>query len=411
MQTDVSLRAFRADPRLRAFLVVGVTALAVLLRCVLWWASEGTNDIRTWLRFARLVNDHGLGQAYVLDPLLNHPPLMSLWAALTARLTDNQILPFARLFKLPSLFAEAGTAWLLWRSYRARNEPDRAYVAVAIYAAALGNILISAFHGNTDCIFIMFAFAAVYSLQEQQAGLRAGLLLAAAINIKLIPIMIVLPLAAVCRDWRVFVRYGAGLSLAPLPFGLTLLNFTADQRAHFMANVFGYKSYPEWWGVESLTRNVLRATQFSLPKLAAAIQWAHDLYFIQGGKILLLLTGLLGVWARYGARKPPNGYALVAVAYSIFVLLGPGWGVQYLACLLAPFVAFSLRSGFQVALFSAIQACLIYLVFLVSWSPMSSEHMPFPGELAGVSAIVWAALLVQAYRALRHVRAEPVSAA
>jgi hypothetical protein len=247
--------------------------------------------------------------------------------------------------------------------------------------------------------------------------LLAGLALAAALNVKLIPIVLVLPLAAVCRDRRVFVRYGLGLSTAVVPFALALASFTPDQRAHFFVNVFGYKSYPEWWGIELFTRTLLAATTRTLPKLSTAILQLHDSYFVAGGKILVALSGVLALWSRWGAwsalargdstrqDRLPNAYALSAVAYSCFVLLGPGFGVQYLGCLLAPFLALSLGGGTRVALASALTTSVIYLHFLVSWSPMSSEHMPFPADFAGVSLLTWSVIAVQAVRALYRVRA------
>jgi hypothetical protein len=354
------------------------------------------------------VNDYGLGQAYVRDALLNHPPAMSLWAAAVDRIAGNSAIDFARLFKLPSLIAELGTTLLLFFVWRARGDAVRGYAAAAIYAAALGNVLISSFHGNTDAIYFFFSFAAAYLIQVHQRAFLAGAMLALALNVKLIPILIVLPLAACFRDLRALLRYGAGLSLAVLSFGVALLTFAPDEQAHFVQNVFGYKSYPEFWGVELLARTLRAATWRALPELATTLEGVRDAYFAVGGKLLVLLTGVFALWLRFIAPPKANAYAVVGVAFSMFLLFSPGWGVQYFGCLLAPFLAVRLRSGLAVALATGAMATLIYLHFVNRWSPISSEHMPFPADFAGLSAMVWIVIAVHALKLL--VCAWPVAA-
>ncbi len=132
-------------------LLIGLGVLGFALRVACWWWSEGTNDIRSWHDFGQRIESEGLGQAYVFNSALNHPPLMGLAAALAAHLAESP-LGFARLFKLPSLLAELGTGLLLVQSYRKRGMPTRGYAAFAAYGLSLSNTLISAYHGNTDAL-------------------------------------------------------------------------------------------------------------------------------------------------------------------------------------------------------------------------------------------------------------------
>ncbi len=395
------IRRVCADAHVRMALLVGLGLSGFIARFWLAWVSEGSNDIRTWLYFGRIINEHGLGKAYVLEGGLNHPPLMSLWAAKVAQVAGDSTLDFARLFKMPSLLAEVITAVLLFFSFRARRDNLRGCAAFALYALALGNALISSFHGNTDSLYFAFGFAAVYLIQARRKGFLAGLMLALALNVKLIPILLVLPLAAACRSRRVLLRYAAGLSLALVPFGLALATFSANERSHFIANVFGYNSFPEWWGIELITRTILASVGRSLPNLTAPISSFHDFYLRVGAKVLIALTGALALWARFGARKPPNAYALSAIAYSILLVLGPGWGVQYMGCLVAPFLAFSLSSGFVVSLATGTMASVVYLHFVSRWEPVVTEHRLLPVDFSGISAVTWAVIALCAVRALR----------
>ena len=159
----------------RTTILFAVGGLGFLLRLALWYCSEGSNDIRAWVRFAQSVDAHGLGGTYVREQIFNHPPLMGLLAQAIWHGAPHIGLSFVHAFKLVGLLADLGTALLLADIWRRRNGPAAAATAFAAYGCALCAILISGFHGNTDCLYWFLALAAVYLLQDRNAPLLAGL--------------------------------------------------------------------------------------------------------------------------------------------------------------------------------------------------------------------------------------------
>src|SRR5205814_9830382 len=137
-----------------------------------------------------------------------------LWAAACYRVatwaqrhihTGSYAFPwFPYLFKLAPIAADAVTCWLLWRIWHPRAGAIWAAAAAAIYAWNPVAILISAHHCNTDSIYAMLCLAAVYVIESRRGSVGAwfwgGLLLGAAINVKLIPVLLIPPLVILCRD-------------------------------------------------------------------------------------------------------------------------------------------------------------------------------------------------------------------
>jgi hypothetical protein len=395
-----------AERSSRTRLLVALGVLGFAARLWLAWISEGSNDIRYWLHFAQLVNVHGFGRAYVLDSWLNHPPLMTLWAALCERVAGESLLTFARLFKLPALAAEFATAVLLFYSYQARGSRSR-WAAFALYAIALGNALISSFHGNTDAVYVALSFAAAFVLQETRRAWLAGLLLGLALNVKLIPVVLVLPLAALCGSPRKTLEYGLGLSTAALPYVWAFRCLAPDEQHAFISGIFGYKSYPDVWGVELVIRTLLLATKH-LPLISAYIHNLRDAYYLQAGKVLVAMTGVLAGWILYRRRNPPTTYAVSAAAYSIFLLLAPSFAVQYLISVLPSFLAWRLRSGIAVGIATSVQAAMTYAQFVTSWSPLATNHTGTLDICAGLSVVTWIVIANQACKTLA-IRWEPSS--
>jgi hypothetical protein len=56
----------------RAWGLFAIGLLGCVLRLALWFVSDGSNDIRTWLMFARSIRGAGLEETYRTLPLFNH---------------------------------------------------------------------------------------------------------------------------------------------------------------------------------------------------------------------------------------------------------------------------------------------------------------------------------------------------
>ncbi len=392
MSDDGALRSLKriwAPGRARPRLLVALGVAGLLARVVLWCVTEGTNDIRTWARFAMAIDVYGLDGTYLRDPTFNHPPLMGLLAQATWHVAPRLGATFGRSFKVYSMLAELGIALLLAAIWRRRAKPEQAAAAFAAYGWALCCILVSAYHGNTDPVYWFLVLAAVYLMQDRDAPFFAGLALGAALNVKLIPVLVALPLAACSRSLRAFVRFAAGGLLAVVPFVGLVLSFAPEGRAAFVRNVFGYGSYRENWGIELIERALIAAFQTSAPPIAIAVYDVGNVYARHGSQILLACTTALAVYQLATRRTRLDAYALAALCFCLFLVLAQGFGVQYLGAVVPLLLAVRIRDGFAFATMAGLFIALIYASFVRTWSPVYSEHNYFSPAFAAPAFATW----------------------
>ncbi len=369
-------------------------------RLLIWWMSEGSNDIRTWRTFGNLVSVYGLGHTYTLNSGFNHPPLMGLWGAVVYRWQKAEIagLMFAHLFKIPSLLAEFGIGALLFSIWKKRGSPRLAVAAVAAYAVSLSSILISAYHGNTDAMYFFFALLAAYFFETGERAFLAGLSIGLALNVKLIPVVVLAPLATRCRNLKQLVFYVLGGAVAAIPFAVALVRFSSPQRSAFLLNVFGYGSQPEYWGVELWLRSLRLATRYSLPSWELALGGLDQWYLLHGGAVLMVLSFLFAAFLMAFARRSFDAYRILALCFAGFLVAASGFGVQYTGCVVAPFLAFWLFGGSLVGFTTGVLILLIYALYVITWHPIASQHGHFPADLSGVAAVAWLSLIYVIYK-------------
>lgn len=381
-------------------LLLALVAVGYGLRLVLWLATLGTNDITLWYTFAVSVRDIGLEATYarvfVDQPGFNHPPLMGYLAAGALAVTEATGLSFARVFKVPALLAEVGTGLLLYRLWRDREGSDAGLLALAVYALSLSTIMISGYHGNTDAVYFVLAFAAAYLMEERQAPFLAGLALGAALNVKLIPVVIVLPVAARCMRPRQLARYASGTAVGILPFLWAWASFAPAARRAFVEGVFLYRSYREYWGVELAVRWSQALIDPVAPTVGYLVRIAGNLYGAYGGALVMVASAGLAYWhvsrTRREGRPPLDTYGLVALGFLIFLLFGPGFGAQYVGCVVAPLIATNVRRGAVVATVTGVFITALYAYFVVDWSPIYSVHGQMPAWFTPLSLLAWGVL-------------------
>lgn len=305
--------------------------LAMLLRLALAAASIGTNDALTFTEFGKEVRMVGVVATYRLDSYYNHPPLVGLWAATVLRLLSAPVVPlqlafppgvthsFSFVFKLPIIAADGLAAWLLFKRWRPRSGDVRATAVAAAFAWAPGSILIGAFHCNTDPAYAALALLAVFLLEEKQAFFWGGLALGAAINVKIIPLLLVPPLLLRCSTRRQTRALLLGLSAAAVPF----LPAICRDFASFHDNVLSYNPSTDAWGL-----NLFLMLGTKIGMLAPWAERLLDWYHKTGRYVLLALVVIWGVIARRRLRW--NLHELAAVTLALFVVFTPGFGVQYI---------------------------------------------------------------------------------
>ena len=378
--------------RLLALGSIGL-AIGVLVHC----CSKGTNDILAWEHFARAIRMKGIWALYHDDVLFNHPPLMGWLARAALEFADLTHLPFWLVFKSVPVLANVSIAFALrriWeRSDVAGHGKAAGKAAFAAYGTALAPMLVASYHGNTDGIAVALLVWSLYFAVTRDRLFVAGLVLGAACNVKLIPLLAVLPALAALRRKRDLQSFAGGLAFGVVPY----LFVWAMTGADFLRNVFGYASSTELWGV-----HVLFSTLRALPFVGeTVVDGLHPWYF-ENGKFLLLagiaILAFVGRWSRIGFAE------LLAASMALFLVLTPGFGVQY-AIYPAPLMfAVSRAWGIAYSLIAGIYVAFVYASWSLPAFPLQASYRGYHPNLGYFGFLTWC---VAAAFVVRCVRVPP----
>jgi len=364
-----------------AHLAVAIAVLGMALRFILSAFSTGSNDIILWDDFAHYGTWEGVLWMYTNVPAWNHPPLTGYLAIWLLRLSVLTGLRFPVVFKLLPIAADALCLVLLWKIWR-RRSAYAALAAVAIFSFSPDAILVSAYHGNNDPLIGLFVLAACYFIEEKASFGWAGAALAAAINVKLIPLLLVPVFVAYARRWRDVARFIGGLSLGAIPFVPVILRVGPA----FYRNAIAYNSNFDNWGIPFF----IRLLEDNPASTAVGAQ-LHALY-VPAGRYLVVATILaLCAWSRW--RRPLSTYQLAAGGLAAFLFLAPGFGVQYTAILGPVLVAASLGWGLWFAVSAGAFLASVYYLFWTRQPLLGSLFTTtFPGPSPWIGLVAWAPL-------------------
>jgi len=373
--------AARSRDRLWLSLIV----VGVLLRIAIALVSIGSNDTVTWLQWGIQVGRNGLFNTYAHFPQFNHPPFPAYWAALCAKLAGNDTSPphdriFAIVFKLAPILGDCLGIYLLYLIWLPRRGETFALFVAAMFSLSINAIVVSGYHGNTDSLMIALCLLCLYFLQgapRPPRPLLAGLALAAAINVKLIPVFLIPPLLLQMRSWRAAFRFLAGLAAGVLPFIPLLLKVPAQ----FCRNALQYNSTIDRWGIN-----------FFFLYGEAGWDPAHPgerviaLYYGKTRYVILLLIALWGLLARIKPRW--TVYEIAAVVFAVFLILAPGFGVQYTVLIGLPLFAARPRWAIVYAVLAGLFVTATYFVYLTDSFPFYSDWvtlLPYPVAALGLA--------------------------
>jgi hypothetical protein len=233
-------------------------------------------------------------------------------------------------------------------------------------------------------------------LLDRRRAFWGGLALAAAINVKLIPTLLIPVFFASLTSRRQVGQFLLALSLGAIPFA----PYVVGHWHGFSTHVLSYRSYVGPWGVTSfleflgMHRNLAELAQRLSrlwTKIAPPVMLAAPL-------VLALIA-----WRR---KRPWSAIELGAIVCSLFLVLTPGFGVQYvvypLPLLFAADVAWATAYGATAGLF-------IFIAYYATWTgtqPYFSNFYPgFPIAAKVFGHIPWLILAVATYKLLaRRVR-------
>ncbi len=377
-----------SDPgRFLLLALLVVTGLGV--RLAVMEASRGSNDVELWETFARAISRHGLIRAYQDLEVFNHPPLAGLLVTAAYDLARELGLRFSVALKALPLLGDVLTGFLLFGVWQRRRGLGLA--ALAIFALSPLSVLITGYHGNTDSLCAALVLLGVVQL-EGRHFLRGGLALGAAINVKLIPVLLVPLFAARCTRWAELRALLGGLALCALPFAPVLVLAGAAFAEHALA----YASRPNFWGVYGLLAWAAEdegLAPYAAP--AAGATWAV------GRTALAAAVLAVAVLARRAPRASPYDAAFVTLG--LLLVLGPGFAVQYTIYALPLLLATDLTRGLLYSLGAGLFALLCYHGLWTGDAPWFSRFVGrFPTPAVVVGLFVWAQLVEAVVAATRR---------
>lgn len=361
-----------------------ITALlaGVGLRVAFWLGSTGSNDIRIWAVFAREIEAGGLIQEYVRNSRFNHPPLMGLWSVAALKLSQWSGMDFSRVFKVVPLAADLAAIVVVTREVARRRLGGTLAMATAM-ATSLVTILVAAYHGNTDTACAFLALIAILLVDRGDRPFLAGLALAGALNVKLIPLVLLPALLVLqARSLRHAGWFILGGVIGMLPF----LAPAWSVGEAFYKNAIAYNSFPNRWGLHFLFDELMQVGPWRQTFAPIDAFWSkHARYVILLGSLVL---GLHARWRGLSARST------AAAAMGLFLVLAPGIGVQYFVFPAILIAAVGPGRATVYGLLAGVFAAAIYAHFSPLTLPLASFHRgPIPVNVALLGVPVWFVLL------------------
>lgn len=369
--TDSQLRSCR-------FLVLAVAGVFLLLKAFMAGTTLGTNDAFTWTTFADAVRHVGPIRVYSFPfahDLYNHPPLIGyyLWVL---NLIES-IGPSIRfLVRVAASMADVITAVLVFEMLRLRRSLRKATIAGISVAASPVLLIISGFHANTDPILTMLVVAAGFLLVDRNRPGMAGIALALAIGVKIVPIVVVpaFLVYALSRGRRSFAQFCMAFVVVVIISWGPALALELDS---IMRNVIGFGG--------------ISVRQWGLPQLVTWVRndstWDFSTILGPWKLAVLAVSALLPAWLVW--RQPAALLSASGIAIGSLLALSPAFAHQYLVWPVA--LLFFVSVG-RAVLYNILAGALLAVVYTrwnhgfpwdVAWaSPMT----PFENILG---MIVW----------------------
>jgi hypothetical protein len=167
----------------------------------------------------------------------------------------------------------------------------------------------------------------------------------------------------------------------------------------FARNLFAYNSQANRWGVGF----ALYELYLHEPSRRFALD-AMRFYFENGRWFILAAVAMLSFFS--WRRRAWDAYELAAVTFSIFLVLTPGFGLQYTVIVAPLLLAVGLRVG---TIHGLLCGLFLFIAYASAWTgtvPLQSFYDgPFSRAAAGAGAVVWVALLVISIRVMTGKRA------
>lgn len=331
-------------------LIVALLAMAAKIYCAA--TTYGTVDVAHFNYYGHFISNEGVVNTYNDVKIFNLPPLLGNYIGFIHERSAGDLRRFALYQRLPGIVADLLVVLLvLWIRRRTGRPP---WWAIVLLAASPVSFMVSGYHGNYDSLIPLGLTLVVVACLLQQA-LLAGVLLAIACQVKIIPLIMspVLFFFWWQRDRaKAWTFAGATVLTLLLAWSAPLLGATS----HFTHQVLLYNSIWGWWGIPYLLH------LSGLPGMATSfsIQTPNpsQVLVTQVLKLLVVAGTLIVAWRRRkrGAAELMDTMGLVWV---VFFTLAPGFGAQYLVWV-GPFLLFYRPRWFGVFTAAASWALFVF---------------------------------------------------
>ncbi len=312
-----------------------VTAAATICRICLALLTYGTNDASMWESSAKVIQNNGGRSIYqksveVQNPqgqflhhqVFNHPPMMIRVLSSLNAVKAAVGMPIRTSIRLLDAAADVGTVVLTAAILRHMFGSVPMWPMILVVSAPSW-IFISGFHANTDPWMVFFLVLSVYLFQVRGQNAWGCLSFAFATGIKIVPILLLPALLLWLRTWSDRVRALLILTVFWIAISMPWLVESPMAMVHTM---LGYRSYPGHWGIGLLLTR--------LPIVGAGLAWRFDLW----GVYILLVVLLLAAWLMNRGENRVALFYQFGVLFMLFLVLTPGFGIQYLVWL-SPWIA------------------------------------------------------------------------
>ncbi|MBK5259915.1 MAG: hypothetical protein JJE51_10000 [Thermoanaerobaculia bacterium] len=378
--------------------------IGITFRLVLTATSYGTNDANFWSGWASMVREVGVIRTYSITHMINHPPAALAAAGAIAAAARALDLAFIDLFRLVQIAADVVAAIALY-SIGKSESVDRGRALALFVLLSPAAAFVSAFHCNSDSAMIaLTVLAARFAMPDRRAAAIAGLILACAVSVKIVPFLFVpLFLVAVGRQWPFFLGAFSVSAIA------SFLPAVVRGGPLLVRRIFGYGGgLPNEWGVTGWAVFLgNRITALRDPALNLYIWYRTFGRFVVYMGLIIATASLI----RRGVTDRRRLLFGVAIIVMVLLTLAPGFGVQYIAWII-PLLPFAFRWRIALSL-NAIASLFLFITYSAWqggwpwWYASVANQNPYRylGTVAGL--VMWVVVAAALAYAVRSFRSEP----
>ncbi len=306
-----------------SFIILLVASVVLFLKLLVSYTVYGSNDINRWIYYGVKLHEVGTFKIYSLVELYNHPPLMSWVLKFVELIAVKSGWGFPYVFRLLPIFADYASAFVilgLLTKYKVKNK-----ILISIICCINPiNFLISGFHGNVDTVFIFFVLLAIY-FAENENIIVSGLTYGLSICVKIAPLILAPIFIFYIKGKRKKVIFILS-SLAV--FLIVFLPYLINDYRSMIRNIFLYKGDQGVWGIWHILCLLSNNTHLVIKNSAQVLYRFYDAY---NGAIFFITILILPLLLM--RNKKLNLAEGTFFTFCLFLVIAPGFGVQYLSWL------------------------------------------------------------------------------